>query len=156
MNASVEQYVLKCNKCQCYKPTQHSNATLQPHETPTAPWEHISVDLITQLPESNGFNSICIYVDHYLDQCHLMPCKSHFTAKGATDIHYSNVFCLHGISKKIFSNWGPQFAARFMRALYKHLGIETSFTTAYHPQGNSKVEHKNQEVKQYLYLFCNK
>jgi hypothetical protein len=43
-----------------------------------------------------------------------------------------------------------------MRALYKHLGIKTGFTTAYHPQGNSKVERKNQEVEQYLCLFCNK
>jgi hypothetical protein len=37
MGASVEKYVLGCNKCQRYKPAQHTNATLQPHETPTAP-----------------------------------------------------------------------------------------------------------------------
>jgi hypothetical protein len=43
-----------------------------------------------------------------------------------------------------------------MCALYKHLGIETGLTTAYHPKGNSKVEHKNQEVEQYLCLFCDK
>jgi hypothetical protein len=43
-----------------------------------------------------------------------------------------------------------------MRALYKHLGIETGFTTAYHPEGNGKVERKNQEVEQYLCLFCDK
>jgi hypothetical protein len=43
-----------------------------------------------------------------------------------------------------------------MRALYKCLSIETGFTTAYHPQGNGKVECKNQEVEQYLCLFCNK
>jgi transposase InsO family protein len=85
-----------------------------------------------------------------------MPCKSNLTAEGAADIHYSNVFYLHGISKKIFSNWGPQFTAYFMRTLYKRLGIETGFTTVYHSQGNSKVECKNQEVKQYLHLFCNK
>jgi transposase InsO family protein len=156
MGASVEQYVLGCDKCQRYKPAQHPNSMLQPHETPTAPWEHVSVDLITQLPGSNGFDSICVYVDHYLDQCHLVPCKSNLTAEDAADIHYSDVFCLHGIPKKIFSDRGLQFAARFMRALYKRLGIETGFTTAYHPQGNGKVERKNQEVEQYLCLFCNK
>jgi transposase InsO family protein len=43
-----------------------------------------------------------------------------------------------------------------MRALYKRLGIETGFTTAYHLQDNGKVERKNQEVEQYLHLFCNK
>jgi hypothetical protein len=85
-----------------------------------------------------------------------VPYKSNLAAKGAADIHYSNVFRFYGIPKKIFSNQGLQFATRFMGALYKRLGIETGFTTAYHPQGNGKVEHKNQEVKQYLRLFCNK
>jgi hypothetical protein len=107
MGALGEQYILGCNKCQCYKPTQHPNFMLQPHKTPTAPWKYIGVDLITQLSRLNGFNSICIYINHYSDQCHLMPCKSNFTAKGAADIHYSNVFHLHGILKKIFSNCGP-------------------------------------------------
>jgi transposase InsO family protein len=156
MGASVEQYVFGCNKCQRYKPAQHLNSTLQPHKMPAALWEHVGVNLITQLSGSNGFDSICVYVNHYSDQCHLVPCKSNLTAEGAANIHYSDVFHLYRIPKKIFSNWGPQIAARFMRALYKHLGIETGFTTAYHPQGNGKVECKNQEVKQYLRLFCNK
>jgi hypothetical protein len=43
-----------------------------------------------------------------------------------------------------------------MCALYKRLGIETGLTTAYHPEGNGKVEHKNQEVEQYLRFFCDK
>jgi hypothetical protein len=43
-----------------------------------------------------------------------------------------------------------------MHALYKRFGIETSLTTAYHPEGNGKVECKNQEVEQYLRLFCDK
>jgi transposase InsO family protein len=156
MGASVEQYVLGCDKCQRYKPAQHPNTTLQPYKTPTAPWEHVGVDLITQLPGSNGFDSICVYVDHYSDQCHLVPCKSNLTAEGAADIHYSNIFRLHGIPKKIFSDRGPQFATCFMRALYKRLNIKTSFITAYHPHGNGKVERKNQEVKWCLRLFCNK
>jgi hypothetical protein len=143
MGTSVEQYVFGCDKCQRYKPAQHSNAMLRPYETPAASWKHVGVDLITQLPRSNSFDSICVYIDHYLDQCHLMPCKSNLTAEGAADIYYFNVFRFHGIPKKIFFDWGPQFATRFMRALYKRLDIETGFTTAYHSQDNSKVERKN-------------
>jgi hypothetical protein len=43
-----------------------------------------------------------------------------------------------------------------MHALYRCLDIETGLTTAYHPKGNGKVECKNQEVEQYLCLFCDK
>ena len=71
-------------------------------------------------------------------------------------MHYKEVFRLHGIPWKVYSDRGPQFAARFMKALYKRLGIQTGLTTAFHPQGNGKVERKNQEVEQYLRLFCNK
>ncbi|KAG5723759.1 hypothetical protein E4T56_gene2210 [Termitomyces sp. T112] len=28
-------------------------------------------------------------------------------------------------------------------------------TTAYHPQSNGQTEHVNQELEQYLFLFCN-
>jgi hypothetical protein len=95
-------------------------------------------------------------VDHYSDQAHLVPCKSNLTAKGAANLHYWDVFRLYGISKKVFSDCGPQFAVRFMCALYKHLGIETGLTTVYHLEENGKIECKNQEVEQYLHLFCNK
>ena len=40
-----------------------------------------------------------------------------------------------------------------MRALYKCLRIEAGLTTAYHPEGNGKVERKNQEVEKFLRLF---
>jgi hypothetical protein len=77
-------------------------------------------------------------------------------AEGAAKLHYRDVFHFYGIPKKVFSDCGPQFAARFIHALYKHLGIETGLTTAYHSEGNGQVECKNQEVEQYLHLFCDK
>jgi hypothetical protein len=42
------------------------------------------------------------------------------------------------------------------RALYKCLKIDAGLTTAYHPQANGQVEHKNQEVEIYIKLFTGK
>jgi hypothetical protein len=84
----VNKYVLGCEKCQRNKPAQHLKAILQPQEVPTEPWQHVSVDLIMQLLSSSHFNSIAIYIDHYFDQAHLVPCKSNLTAKGAATLHY--------------------------------------------------------------------
>lgn len=156
MGQFIERYVLGCDQCQRMKPASHPRATLQPQPVPDGPWQFIGVDLITQLPKSRGFDSICVYVDHYSDQCHLIPCTTKINAEGVADLHYKEIFRLHGVPRKIYSDRGPQFAARFMKALYKRLGIESGFTTAYHPQGNGKVERKNQEVEQYLRLFCHK
>ena len=155
MAAFVENYVLGCDICQRYKHARHPRATLQPQEVLSQPWKNIGVDLITQLPRSNGLDSIAVYVDHLTDQTHLVPCDSTLSAEGAAELHYKDIFRLHGMPRKVFSDRGPQFAARFMRALYKRLGIKTGLTTAYHPQGNGKVERKNQQVESYLRMFCN-
>jgi len=34
-----------------------------PNKVPNRPWEIISIDLITQLPESNSYNAICVIVN---------------------------------------------------------------------------------------------
>jgi hypothetical protein len=109
-----------------------------------------------QLPFFNHFNSIVVYMDHYSNQAHFVLCKSNSITKDAANFYYQDIFHFHEILKKVFFNYSSQFTAQFMCALYKRLGIETGLTTAYHPKGNGKVECKNQEVEQYLCLFCNK
>jgi len=42
-----------------------------------------------------------------------------------------------------------------MKELCSQLGIERNPSTAYHPQTNGQTERVNQELKQYLRLYCN-
>lgn len=107
MGAFVQKYVLNCEVCQCYKLATHPWAILKPHKVPARSWEHVGVDLITQLPPSCGFNMICVYVNYYSDQTHLVLCKSTLTAGEIATLHYKNIFHLHRIPKKTFSNHGP-------------------------------------------------
>ena len=63
----VEAYVKGCDKCQKVKTITSARQTpLQPNETPQAPWEIISVDIIGPLPESQGKNAILVVVDRFL------------------------------------------------------------------------------------------
>jgi transposase InsO family protein len=70
---------------------------------------------------------------------HAIPTTSDVDADGIVDIHYREIFRLHGILTKIVSDRGPQFAAQLMKALYQKLGITRALTTAYHPQSNSQT-----------------
>ena len=114
----------------------------------------VGVDLITQLPKTaNGHTAIITFTDLYGKQVHAIATMDEVTADGVADIYYSQIFRLHGLPASFVSDRGPQFAAKVMQALLKHLGISSNLTTAYHPQGNGKVERKNQEIEQFLRLF---
>jgi transposase InsO family protein len=155
MQAFVHRYVDGCDTCQRCKPARHPRAILQPHSIPTGPWQTIGVDLVTGLPPVNGYDAIVVYIDHYSKQVHVLPTTSTVDAEGIADLHYREIFRLHGIPTKIVSDRGPQFAARFTKALYLKLGITHALTTAYHPQSNGQTERANQEVEKHLRLFTN-
>ena len=147
LTAFVNKYVAGCDICQRCKPTRHPCSTLQPHEVPEGPWQNISVDLITGLPPVQGYDAIVVYIDHYSKQVHVLPTTSEVDAEGLVDIHYREIFRLHGVPAKIVSDRGPQFMARLTKALYQKLGITHALTTAYHPQSNGQTERANQEVE---------
>jgi len=60
-----------------------------------------------------------------------------------------------GIPQKVISDQGPQFVSRFIKELCLQLGIKRNSSTAYHSQTDGQTEQINQELEQYLQLYCN-
>jgi len=46
------------------------------------------------------------------------------SSEGITKIYRNNIWKLHGVPKKILSNWGPQFALKFMEEFTKAVGTK--------------------------------
>ena len=85
----IKKYVDGCAPCQQNKTNTHP--TIPPLNPiisrETLPFKQISYDLITDLPVSNGFNSLLVVVDHGLSKgVILCPTKKTITAKGVTTI----------------------------------------------------------------------
>ena len=74
----------------------------------------------------------------------------------AANLYWKNVWKLHGLSNTYVSDQGPQFVAEFTHELYHLLDVKLHTSMAYHPQSNKQTERVNQELEQYLHLFCNK
>jgi hypothetical protein len=66
-----------------------------------------------------------------------------------------HVWRLNGTPKCTVSDRGPQFNAKFLKALYKALQIKPTFSTAYHPQTDGHSECLNQWLEAYLRAFIN-
>ena len=60
-----------------------------------------------------------------------------------------------GLPHIIISDCGPQFASKFIHAHYNLLGVDTSLSTAYHPQSDGQSEHMIQEVQKTLRMYVN-
>jgi Integrase zinc binding domain len=58
IQSDIRKYVDGCETCQRSKAhRQKPKGPLNPNKVPSGPWEHISVNLIGELPECQGFNT---------------------------------------------------------------------------------------------------
>lgn len=128
---------------------------LVPTQIPEDIWDIITMDLITGLPESQGYNAIMVVVDRLSKLLHVIPTRDTVTSEGVARLFRDFVWKQHGLPKQVISDRGPQFISRFMKELNSLLGIKTAASTAYHPQTDGQTERANQEIEQYLRLFVN-
>lgn len=149
----MEKYVEGCEVCAHKKIQRHPQAVTQPLDVPSGLWEEVGVDLITQLPNSQGYDAVLVCTDLYGKQIHAIPCTSSITAEAVADIYYREIFRLHGLPLHFKSDRGPQFAAKLMRSLLARLGIKSDLTSGYRPQSNGQTERANQEVEKYIRLY---
>jgi hypothetical protein len=88
MQGQICKYIAGCDLCQRTKCRQKkSRNPLHPHEIPSQPWEHISIDLITGLPESNGFNAILVIVNRFSKMILLVTIHDTLTSFQTTEIY---------------------------------------------------------------------
>src|SRR4051812_27778858 len=151
MQTDILKYVEGCNKCQrsnthCKKASNMLNL----NEIPTGPWQFVSVDIIGELLESQGFNAIFVVVNHFSKQIHAILINTSLTAEGYAWIFRDHIFKLHGMPEKVISDQGPQFVSKFIQSLCQMLEVKGNPSTAYHPQTDGQTERVNQEIERYL------
>ena len=99
------------------------------------------MDLITDLPPTDGHDSILVVVDQGLSKgVILIPCSKTLTSEGTAQLLLENLYKQFGLPDKIISDRGPQFASKVFIKLLKLLGIKSAPSTAYHPQTDGTTE----------------
>ncbi len=157
MSRDVTTYVKSCQVCaQSKTPKELPSGLLQPLPIPQRPWSHLSIDFVTDLPHSDGFTTILVIIDRFSKSCRLIPLKKLPTAMETALALFHQVFRVYGLPEDIVSDRGTQFTSQVWRAFCKHLDINVSLTSSYHPQANGQVERLNQEIGRYLRTYCSR
>ena len=119
------------------------------------PFQAVSMDFITDLPESHGYDSIMVIVDHDASKgIVLIPCHKTIDALQTAQLYHQHVYRRFGLPTSIISDRGPQFASKVFQTLCSRLGIKSKMSTAYHPQSDGQTERANQEIEAYLRIYC--
>ena len=156
MHAYVKKYVSTCDLCSHGKTPRHpKHGELAPLPAPPGPWKGISCDLIVDLPESNGYDSVLVFIDRLTKMSHLIPCNKTTSAPEFARMFLDHIIRLHGIPDSIVSDRGSIFTSQFWKALSKSLDLKQRLSTSFHPQTDGQTERMNQTVEQYLRIYCN-
>ena len=98
----MEQYVKGCAKCQESKTIQLLHAPLHHFDTPTeeGPFQYVSMDFITDLPKSKGYDTILTIVDQGCSKVtKFIPCNKEITREGVAELYLQHLFPWYGIPK---------------------------------------------------------
>ena len=82
-------------------------------EIPSRKWTYVTMDLVTDLPDSDGYTAIAVFVDKLTKMVHLACCAKEVTAMEYAKLFVDHVFRLHGLPKVIISDQDPHFTGKF-------------------------------------------
>ncbi|KAL3686374.1 hypothetical protein R1sor_008948 [Riccia sorocarpa] len=151
MREDVDHFVKTCVVCQGNRVLyQKAQGLLRPLPIPSKPFESISMDFITSLPGSGGFDTVLVMVDRFSKLARFIPTVGTVTAFQTARIFLDGWWRTYGFPRSIVSDRDPKFTSAFWKHLFRRLGTKLTFSTAFHPQTDGQTEKVNSVLNQYL------
>mmetsp|Transcript_32607 Transcript_32607/g.82239 ORF Transcript_32607/g.82239 Transcript_32607/m.82239 type:complete len:736 (-) Transcript_32607:576-2783(-) len=150
----VKTYCEQCSVCRRVRARPQPPAPTQPLPVPPRPWHTVGLDFITELPESNGYNTMLVVCCHLSRQAHFIPTTVNVTGGQAAELFLKEVFRLHGIPRIIVSDRDPRFLSAFWQTLWRRLGTKLNMSSGQHPETDGLTERINAIVTELARAFC--
>ena len=113
----VNNFITGCTICQQNKVNTHPTCAPQSISSSSSlPFKQLSVDLVTDLPSAQGFDSLMVVINHGLMKgMIIIPHSKKIDAAGVGKLFFLNVFKQFGLHDSIILDQGPQFASALTR-----------------------------------------
>lgn len=112
------------------------------------------MDFITKLPLSEKCNQLWVVIERFTKMAHFLPLrKEEKTAADLAVIFAPEIWKHHGLLADIVSNWDSQFTLEVWKQFLWLSRIRLQMSMAFHLQTDSQMEHLNQTIESYLWVF---
>lgn len=109
----------------------------------TMAWQVVSLDFVTGLPLSGGFDCVLVVVDAFTKDAHFRRLKHPFTSYLVAVLFHNSVYKLHGMPIHLVSDRDRVFTSQLWRALFKLADVQLCMSTSYHLQSDDQTERVN-------------
>ena len=146
MSQDIAEFVHNCAVCLTRKSKTSTNvAPLQPMAA-GYPFAFVAIDIVGPLPVSaRGNRYILVAIDYFTRWAEAYP-VANISAESVASAFVDGWITRFGVPERLHSDQGAQFESRLFSQLCSLLGICKSRTTAYHPQGDGRVERVNRTL----------
>jgi len=113
------------------------------------------MDFITDLPKSEGYDTIVVVIDRPTKMSHFIPCLKYLDARQFTNLFMREIVRLHRLPHDIITDRGTLFTSDLWKETTGKLGIERRLRTAFHPQTDGLIRWTNNILEQYHPAYIN-
>ena len=79
---------------------------------------------ITDLPKSDGYDTILVVIDWLTKMSHFIPCSQDLNARQLANLFMQEIVRLHGVPHDIITDRGTLFTSYLWKETTGRLGIE--------------------------------
>lgn len=155
MNKEIRAWTRTCMACQRSKVHRHTISPFGTFLVPDARFTEVHLDLVGQLPMSDGHQYLLTAIDRFTRWPVAVPIpdkKSETVAKA-----FISGWVQHfGTPATITTDRGKEFESDLYRELTQRLGTKHIRTTSYHPISNGLVERFHRHLKSALMAHDNR
>ena len=153
MELDTNLYVDSCVKCIKKSQKRKPRSPLHPFNG-TFPNDLVQMDILENLPVSNGYKSILVLIDRFTmwtECCPLKSTKVEHIARAILDLW----ICRHGVMRHLHSDRASNLhTAKVLQTVYNLMGIRKTATCSYRPQSDGASERFIRTIKNLLKSYC--